>query len=80
LLPTLSAARPGPLANGINIILVIDSALGLHTSESMQVAMRLYERMGFVRAPEYDFSPGGGELVKAYCLSLDRAARDTAGG
>jgi len=56
------------------------TALGLHTSESMQVAMRMYERMGFVPAPDYDFGPGGGELVKAYCLSLDRATRDTAGG
>jgi hypothetical protein len=28
---------------------------------------------GFVRAPEYDFGSGGGELVKAYRLSLNRA-------
>lgn len=44
--------------------------LGLHTSDSMRVAMRMYERMGFVRAPEYDFQPEGGELVKAYRRSL----------
>jgi GNAT superfamily N-acetyltransferase len=44
--------------------------LGLHTSDSMQVAMRMYERMGFVREPEQDFQPPGGELVKGYRLVL----------
>jgi ribosomal protein S18 acetylase RimI-like enzyme len=44
--------------------------LGLHTSASMRAAMRMYERMGFVRAPEYDFRPPGAELVEAYRLPL----------
>jgi len=44
--------------------------LGLHTSRSMRVAMRMYERMGFTRAPEHDFQPPGAELVEAYRLSL----------
>jgi ribosomal protein S18 acetylase RimI-like enzyme len=44
--------------------------LGLHTSESMQAAMRLYERLGFERAPEYDFQPEGAELVQAFRRSL----------
>jgi predicted N-acetyltransferase YhbS len=44
--------------------------LGLHTATSMRGAMRLYERMGFVRAPEYDFQPEGTDLVQAYRLSL----------
>ena len=44
--------------------------LGLHTSRSMRSAMRMYERMGFVRAPEYDFRPEGAELVEAYRLPL----------
>jgi predicted N-acetyltransferase YhbS len=44
--------------------------LGLHTSISMRGAMRLYERMGFVRAPEYDFQPEGTDLVQAYRLRL----------
>jgi GNAT superfamily N-acetyltransferase len=44
--------------------------LGLHTSESMQTAMRMYERLGFVRAPEHDFRPPGAELVMAYTLNL----------
>jgi ribosomal protein S18 acetylase RimI-like enzyme len=45
-------------------------ALGLHTSRSMRAAIRLYERMGFVRAPERDFRPEGAELVEAYRLPL----------
>jgi ribosomal protein S18 acetylase RimI-like enzyme len=46
------------------------SALGLHTSESLRAAIRMYERMGFVRAPEGDFQPSGAELVMAYRLPL----------
>ncbi|MBX6364377.1 MAG: GNAT family N-acetyltransferase [Gemmatimonadetes bacterium] len=46
------------------------TALGLHTSASMRVAIRLYERLGFVRAPEHDFQPPGAELVTAYRLDL----------
>lgn len=46
------------------------TALGLHTSDSMGAAIRLYERMGFVRVPEQDFQPAGAELVKAYQLRL----------
>ena len=45
--------------------------LGLHTSASMQVAMQMYERMGFVRRPEYDFHPEGAEVVQAYRLRLN---------
>jgi GNAT superfamily N-acetyltransferase len=44
--------------------------LGLHTSGSMRVAMDLYHAMGFERAPELDFQPEGGELVKGYVLRL----------
>lgn len=44
--------------------------IGLHTSDSMPIAMHLYERLGFVRAPENDFHPPGTEVVKAYRLSL----------
>ncbi|HEX8696780.1 MAG TPA: GNAT family N-acetyltransferase [Longimicrobium sp.] len=49
--------------------------LGLHTSKSMRAAIRMYERMGFVRAPEYDFRPEGAELVTAYRLPLDGPRR-----
>src|SRR5579859_3006803 len=33
------------------------TTLGLHTMDTMQEAVRLYERRGFVRAPEQDFQP-----------------------
>ena len=45
----------------------------LHTTDIMQVAMRMYERMGFVRAPELDFHPGPGITVKGYRLDLNEA-------
>ena len=50
--------------------------LGLHTSESLRAAVRMYERMGFVRAPEFDFRPGGAELVMAYRLPLADSLTD----
>ena len=47
------------------------AALTLHTTEIMQAAMRLYERIGFVRAPELDFEPAPGVTIKGYRLGLD---------
>lgn len=44
--------------------------LGLHTSRSMQSAIRLYERCGFVRVPERDFTPEGTEVIEGYRLPL----------
>jgi predicted N-acetyltransferase YhbS len=44
--------------------------LGLHTSASMRAAMRMYQRLGFVRAPEHDFQPEGAEVVEGYRLVL----------
>ena len=44
--------------------------IGLHTSRSMQAAIRMYEGMGFERAPENDFQPPGTELVIGYRLQL----------
>ena len=44
--------------------------LGLHTSDSLRAAVRMYRRMGFERAPEFDFRPDGAELVMAYRLTL----------
>lgn len=46
------------------------AAIGLHTMEVMEVAVRMYERMGFVRAPETDFSPMPGFIVKGYRRDL----------
>jgi ribosomal protein S18 acetylase RimI-like enzyme len=48
-------------------------AIALHTSASMRAAMRLYERLGFVRAPELDFQPPGAERVEGYRLVLDQS-------
>jgi predicted N-acetyltransferase YhbS len=45
-------------------------ALGLHTADIMQTAMQMYERMGFVRAPELDFHPTENALIKGYRLPL----------
>jgi len=47
--------------------------VGLHTTEMMDLARRMYERMGFVRAPQYDFHPRPGVLVVAYKLDLGPA-------
>ncbi len=55
------------------------AALGLHTSESLRAAIRMYEHMGFVRAPKGDFQPDGAELVMAYRVTLG-GADDAADG
>jgi GNAT superfamily N-acetyltransferase len=47
--------------------------LSLHTTDMMQAALRMYERMGFVRAPELDFHPAPGVTVKGYRLDLEEA-------
>ena len=48
-------------------------ALTLHTADLMRTAMRMYERMGFVRAPELDFHPAPGLTVKGFRLDLGAA-------
>ena len=40
--------------------------LGLHTTELMAVARGMYERMGFVRVPEFDFHPAPKVVIMAY--------------
>ena len=42
------------------------AAVTLHTTDMMAVAIRMYERMGFVRAPELDFEPAPGFTIKGY--------------
>ncbi len=44
--------------------------IALHTTIIMDVARRMYERMGFVRAAEFDFHPRPGVTVMAYRLDL----------
>ncbi|HVL32915.1 MAG TPA: GNAT family N-acetyltransferase [Actinomycetota bacterium] len=48
------------------------SVIALHTTVVMDVARAMYERMGFVRVPEYDFYPipGSDFVVMAYALKL----------
>jgi GNAT superfamily N-acetyltransferase len=80
----LVAVHPSARGRGVARALVLECArrakaagarvLGLHTSRSMRAAMRLYQRMGFVRDPDHDFQPPGAELVEGYLLRLDDAA------
>ena len=42
----------------------------LHTGMWMPAAVRLYERLGFARMPELDFSPAPGIELIAYSLEL----------
>lgn len=45
--------------------------VGLHTADFMTSAMRLYERLGFERQPQFDFEPANdGIIVKAYRLTI----------
>ena len=50
------------------------AAITLHTTDMMQVAMHMYERMGFGRAPELDFRPTEDVIIKGYRLNLDETA------
>jgi ribosomal protein S18 acetylase RimI-like enzyme len=80
----LVAVDPAVRGRGVARALVLEcvrraraagaTTLGLHTSESMQAARRLYEQLGFVRDPDHDFQPPGAELVAGYRLPLDDAA------
>ncbi|MDN4524019.1 GNAT family N-acetyltransferase [Fictibacillus fluitans] len=46
-------------------------AVGLHTADFMQSAVKLYEGMGFKRLPQLDFSPlDDGIVVKAFQYTL----------
>ncbi|MBI2829976.1 MAG: GNAT family N-acetyltransferase [Chloroflexi bacterium] len=46
------------------------TTIGLHTTKFMSIAHRMYKRMGFKRAPEFDFHPAPGTVVMAYRLDL----------
>lgn len=46
------------------------ATIGLHTTEMMDVARRMYERMGFVRIPEFDYYGKSGLVIMAYRLDL----------
>jgi GNAT superfamily N-acetyltransferase len=77
----LMAVSPGARGQGVGTALVRAcvqrarrmgaTALGLHTMDVMRSALRLYEREGFVRAPDLDFHPAEGVIIKGYRLNLD---------
>lgn len=45
-------------------------AIGLHTMDAMRAAIRMYERMGFVRTPETDFRSSEEIVVVGYRHNL----------
>lgn len=77
----LLAVSPAARGQGVGAALVREclrrarqsgeTMMTLHTTDLMTVAMRMYERMGFVRAPELDFHPGPDFTVKGYRRPLD---------
>jgi GNAT superfamily N-acetyltransferase len=77
------AVRPDAQGRGIGRRLVLAcieraraegwQGLAISTSDAMHAAHRLYERLGFVRAPDRDWSPGAGINLLAYVLDLDTA-------
>ena len=46
------------------------ATIGLHTTEAMAVAKMMYERMGFLRVPQFDHRPAPEVVVMAYRLDL----------
>ena len=48
------------------------SGLALSTQPSMRAAHRIYERLGFERAPDRDWQPAPGITLLAYRLDLGR--------
>jgi GNAT superfamily N-acetyltransferase len=86
----LLAVAPEARGQGIGTALMMECirrarllgavCLNLHTTDMMQVAMRMYERMGFVRAPELDFHPDPSVTVKAYRFQLHPVGKEKSGG
>lgn len=80
----LLAVAPAARGQGIGIALMYEcvrharrlgaAVLTLHTTDMMHVAMRMYERMGFVCAPEIDFHFDKDLTIKDYRLNLDNTA------
>jgi GNAT superfamily N-acetyltransferase len=77
----LLAVAPSSRGQGIGAELMEESVrrarasgaavLTLHTTDMMQSALRLYERMGFVRSAELDFYPAPDLTVEGYLLNLE---------
>jgi ribosomal protein S18 acetylase RimI-like enzyme len=74
---------PAARGRGIGEVLVLaclDAArrdgarrIRLHTQTSMRAAQRLYERLGFIRTPEHDWSPAPGIDLLAFALEFPAA-------
>ncbi len=77
----LLAVAPSVRGQGIGALLMDEcvrraresgaKALTLHTTDMMQSAMRLYERLGFQRMSDLDFEPAPGVTVKGFRLGLE---------
>jgi predicted N-acetyltransferase YhbS len=77
----LLAVAPATRGHGVGAALVREcmrrarqsgsAAVTLHTTDMMQVAMSMYERMGFVRTPQLDFHPAPGFTIKGYRYRFD---------
>ena len=75
------AVPPGSRGQGIGRALVEEclvrarrlrvKTVALHSTEWMTVARGMYERMGFVRAPDFDFVPRPGVVGMGYRLDVD---------
>lgn len=50
--------------------------VGLHTTEWMATARAMYERMGFIHTPDFDFHPRPGVIAMGYRLDLTGQAPD----
>ena len=80
----LLAVTPSARGQGIGVALMQEcirrarqsgaASLGLHTTDMMGVAMRMYERMGFVRVTALDLRPAEGIVVKGYRIKLESPA------
>jgi ribosomal protein S18 acetylase RimI-like enzyme len=76
----LLAVAPSARGRGVGVALMNEcihrarsaaaTALTLHTTDLMQAAMRLYERLGFERAHDLDLEPAPGLIAKGYRLDL----------
>jgi predicted N-acetyltransferase YhbS len=81
----LLAVTPAARGQGIGEALMRDCieqaragghpALTLHTTAFMQAALRLYGRLGFVRAPELDLEVAPGVIVTGHRLDFARAGQ-----
>jgi GNAT superfamily N-acetyltransferase len=80
----LLAVAPAARGRGVGVALMHECirraresrapTLTLHTMDMMQAAMRMYERLGFQRAPELDIDVAPGVTIKGYRLLLEAEA------